>query len=356
MGEGTHRLTRDLFDYEPLDPVQVKGKAEPSGSGSRRRPAAGFGAELHGGSRRRSSVGRTSSSSSAHVRARGREPSVQLVTLVGEPGVGKSRMIRELFSYIDDLPELVRLATGAVPPVRRGRHVLGARRDREGAGRHPGVGRRPRRPRQARACVAALVEEPGEREWVGRGWRPWSGWGPSADALSRRSRSARGGCSSRRSRRSAHWYGDRGPALGRQAACSSSWTHVLEWSTGYPLLILCSARPELLQRDPRVGRRHAQLGHRLAPAAQRRDTPTLLEHPAADRPPDLYEPSPSGRGQPAVRRGVRPHAGKTGPVARRSAPTSRCYRTRPREPGRPHRGAPGHAGHRARSRSCRTRR
>ena len=28
VGEGTHRLTKDVFDYEPLDPVQVKGKAE----------------------------------------------------------------------------------------------------------------------------------------------------------------------------------------------------------------------------------------------------------------------------------------------------------------------------------------
>ena len=29
--------------------------------------------------------------------------------------------------------------------------------------------------------------------------------------------------------------------------------HVLEWSTGFPMLIVCTARPEMLQRDPRWG-------------------------------------------------------------------------------------------------------
>ena len=37
----------------------------------------------------------------------------QLVTIVGEPGVGKSRLVTELYSYIDALPEvLVRMRTG----------------------------------------------------------------------------------------------------------------------------------------------------------------------------------------------------------------------------------------------------
>ena len=44
------------------------------------------------------------------------ELSVQLVTLVGEPGVGKSRLVAELFAYIDELPELVTWRQGRCLP------------------------------------------------------------------------------------------------------------------------------------------------------------------------------------------------------------------------------------------------
>ena len=46
-------------------------------------------------------------------RRRSRARPSQLVTIVGEPGVGKSRLVTELYSYIDALPEvLVRMRTG----------------------------------------------------------------------------------------------------------------------------------------------------------------------------------------------------------------------------------------------------
>src|SRR5207253_2943979 len=35
-----------------------------------------------------------------------RESSVQLITVVGEPGVGKSRLIEEFRTYLDDLPDV----------------------------------------------------------------------------------------------------------------------------------------------------------------------------------------------------------------------------------------------------------
>jgi tetratricopeptide (TPR) repeat protein len=41
---------------------------------------------------------------------------VQLVTIVGEPGVGKSRLLSELFAYTDDLEELVRWRQGRCLP------------------------------------------------------------------------------------------------------------------------------------------------------------------------------------------------------------------------------------------------
>ena len=53
--------------------------------------------------------------------------SVQLVTVVGEPGLGKSRIVAELGAYIDARPELVTWRQGRCSAVWRGDHILGAR-------------------------------------------------------------------------------------------------------------------------------------------------------------------------------------------------------------------------------------
>src|SRR6266540_1102403 len=46
--------------------------------------------------------------------------SVQLVTVVGEPGLGKSRLVAELFAYIDTRPELVTWRQGRCLPYGEG--------------------------------------------------------------------------------------------------------------------------------------------------------------------------------------------------------------------------------------------
>ncbi len=42
--------------------------------------------------------------------------SVQALTLVGVPGIGKSRLVRELFHHVDQRPELIRWREGRSPP------------------------------------------------------------------------------------------------------------------------------------------------------------------------------------------------------------------------------------------------
>ena len=51
-----------------------------------------------------------------HVRPTARDNVLQLVTIVGEPGVGKSRLGAELFAYLDERPELIRWRQGRCLP------------------------------------------------------------------------------------------------------------------------------------------------------------------------------------------------------------------------------------------------
>jgi class 3 adenylate cyclase len=103
VGETTYRSTKDVIDYEPLEPITAKGKAEPVPAWRALSARARFGTDL---TRTHTTplVGREAERMllrSLFERAV-RDRSCQLVTIMGEPGVGKSRMVTELFSHIDD--------------------------------------------------------------------------------------------------------------------------------------------------------------------------------------------------------------------------------------------------------------
>ena len=145
VGEQTRRATERAIDYAEHLPVSAKGKAEPVPAWQAVAPRAGFGVE-HGDTGKAPLVGRERelallTDALARVRSDERP---QLVTLVGVPGIGKSRLVHELWQQADARPRPHRLAPRALAALRRGHRVLGARRDRQGAGRHPRVRRRPR--------------------------------------------------------------------------------------------------------------------------------------------------------------------------------------------------------------------
>src|SRR5262245_19756310 len=102
VDEPTYRATRDAIVYREGEPVQAKGKAEPVHVWEAREPRARLGVDLadrHGAPL----VGREQEVQlllEALSRAR-REPQAQLVTLVGVPGIGKSRMTAELAAAVD---------------------------------------------------------------------------------------------------------------------------------------------------------------------------------------------------------------------------------------------------------------
>ena len=101
------------------------------------------------------------------------------------------------------------------------------------------------------ASIAGLVQDPAEAEWIGSRLAPLIGLadGKAEGVEQMESFSAwRLYLEAIASQRplviaveDLHWA---------QAAMIDFIAHVLEWSTGYPMLILCSARPELLQRHP----------------------------------------------------------------------------------------------------------
>ena len=333
MGEGTYRLTRDLFDYEPLDPVQVKGKAEALPVWVAKAARSRFGTEVQ---HRPSTpfVGREDELELLkHTFARAaREPSVQLVTLLGEPGVGKSRMLGELFSHLDDQPELVTWRQGRCLPYGEGvtywalGQIVKAQAgilesDDAGTARA-----------KLSACVEGLVEDGAEHEWLRARLAPLVGLAaPQPDPVEQMEsfsawRRFLEAIASIRplviAIEDLHWA---------QPAMVEFVEHVLEWSAGFPMLIVCTARPEMLQRDPRWGggmRNSVMVS--LAPLSDG-ETLRLLDHVLRAR-HRIRRPRPdrrAGRGQPAVRGGVRADARRTTGTGRAPPRPRPCRAARP---------------------------
>jgi class 3 adenylate cyclase/tetratricopeptide (TPR) repeat protein len=98
IGEETLRLVRGSVEVEPVEPLALKGKAEPVPAFTlesvRAEPERSHGTQF---------VGRDLESATlaqAWERARER-PRCELVTVVGEPGVGKSRLVGEVLGSLD---------------------------------------------------------------------------------------------------------------------------------------------------------------------------------------------------------------------------------------------------------------
>ena len=117
VGERTFRQTRAVIEYRPAAPVAAKGKREPVAVWEALQPRARFGVDvphqaqtaLVGRERElgvlRDLLGRVRS-----------ERSPQLVTLVGVPGIGKSRLLYELSQIAEAEPDLISWRQGRSLP------------------------------------------------------------------------------------------------------------------------------------------------------------------------------------------------------------------------------------------------
>jgi class 3 adenylate cyclase/tetratricopeptide (TPR) repeat protein len=122
VGESTYRATQDAIAYDELEPLELKGKSELV-------PAWEATDVLEVGPAHRAEprtasplVGRTDESHLLLSLAQRveREGRPHLVTVIGQAGVGKSRLLREFASQLSALEPAPKLLTGECPPYGTG--------------------------------------------------------------------------------------------------------------------------------------------------------------------------------------------------------------------------------------------
>jgi class 3 adenylate cyclase/tetratricopeptide (TPR) repeat protein len=253
VGEGTYRATSHVIDYREAAPVEAKGKSEPIKAWEAVGARSRFGSDVEQ-KLRTPLVGRERERSllaDAFERAR-TEESAQLVTLVGVPGIGKSRLVAELFQITDADEEIISWRQGRSLPYgeRVSFWALG-----EIVKAHAGIlesDDAATAEQKLTEMMETLGEDEREREWLARHTRPLVGL-EGAEGVAREEAFA----AWRRLLEAAaeqrplilvfedlHWADD---------GLLDFVDHLADWATTVPLLIVGTARPELLDRRPGWG-------------------------------------------------------------------------------------------------------
>jgi predicted ATPase len=117
VGATTHEHTAHAIQYEELPPVVAKGKAEPMLAWRATATLARRGIDLHAGDLS-PLVGREVELSylAAIFEKAAAQSTSQFVLIVGEPGIGKSRLVRELSDIVDARPQMTTWRQGFCPP------------------------------------------------------------------------------------------------------------------------------------------------------------------------------------------------------------------------------------------------
>jgi class 3 adenylate cyclase len=252
VDEKTRRATRDVIDYRDAGRVEVKGKAEPIRVWEASQARSRIGADLV--QHARPLVGRERELDvlrGSLVRSR-LERSPQLVTLVGVPGIGKSRLVHELMQVADAEPEIVTWRQGRSLPygdgvsywalteiVKAQAGILESDADAQALAK------------LVRA-VQALIDDAADAAWVESHLRPLVGLGGEGEAAEERQREAAAAW-----RRFLEALADWRPAV--LVFEDVHWAddgllefveELVDWIRDVPLLVIATARPELLERRP----------------------------------------------------------------------------------------------------------
>ncbi|HEX9411783.1 MAG TPA: adenylate/guanylate cyclase domain-containing protein [Actinomycetota bacterium] len=247
IGASTRQLTRDAVDVESIDPLTVKGKEEPVSAfrlldvrpdveGVVRR----LGSPMVGRERQRAALANAFDGALA-------ESACHLFTVLGAAGVGKSRLVHEFLSSLRSEID-VRILRGRCLAYGEGITFWPVR---EVITQAAGVGDSDP-PERAREMIASLLRESGERdelvpELVGQLLGLSEAAAPSEEMFwgTRKLLEALA-----RNRPLAVIFDDIHWA---EPTLLDLIEHVADLSRDAPMLLLCIARPELLERRPAWG-------------------------------------------------------------------------------------------------------
>jgi class 3 adenylate cyclase/tetratricopeptide (TPR) repeat protein len=254
VGDTTYRATRNAIDYAEAAPVEAKGKTEPirvwEAQSARARvttEAVSTTTQLVGRERELAVL------SELLVRVR-EESSPQLVTLVGVPGIGKSRLVHELMQVVEHGGVLTYWRRGrslpygeAVPLwalseiVKAQAGILESDRAKDVDGK-------------LRDAVVRVIGDEREATWVERHLRALvgatardEGGGDRSEAFAAWRRFLEAMAEQRPLVvvfEDLHWADDE---------LLDFVDYLVEWASGVPILIVCTSRPELFERRPTWG-------------------------------------------------------------------------------------------------------
>jgi class 3 adenylate cyclase/tetratricopeptide (TPR) repeat protein len=256
VDEVTYRTTRHLVDYAALDPVSVKEQVEPIRVWQAKASRGRYGADPAEATPS-PFIGRTHELAllkALYARA-AREGSAQLVTVAGEPGVGKSRLVREFRAFVDWRPEHARWRQGRCLPYGEGitfwalgEIVKGQAGILESDSPHEASDK-------LTAAIGAVIEDPTERDWLKT--RLALLVGASASGVGDAPARSESFAAWRRFLETiaddrplvlvfedVHWAG---------AALLEFVEYLVDGAAGLPFLVVCTTRPELFEDHPAWG-------------------------------------------------------------------------------------------------------
>ena len=254
VDEWTFRATGRSIRYEATAPVEAKGKSDTVPVWVALEPRSIVPEQQRD---QLPLVGRDTEASmmrDALDRSR-HEPSTQLISVIGEPGIGKSRLVEELFAYVGALPELVTWRRGRSLSYGEGVAfwALGEMVKAE-AGILESDSAQVAGQKLAEA-VAGVIVDGQDGEWVGRHLRPLVGIetaisgaeGARVEAFAAWRRFVEALAEDRPTVlvfEDIHWADD---------ALLDFIDLIADRAGAVPLLIVCTARPELLERREHWG-------------------------------------------------------------------------------------------------------
>jgi class 3 adenylate cyclase/tetratricopeptide (TPR) repeat protein len=249
VNEQAHRATRQSIQYQELPALELKGKGDPVSAWRALSATSRFGVDADAAPSTpfvgRERELRLLQDTFERMLA---EAAIQLVTITGEPGVGKTRLLAEFRTWIDDRPELVSWRQGRCLPYGDGIAfwALG-----EIVKAHAGI-LESDAPEDADAKLREAVAGTDDADWLHARLGPLVGLAGAGEtdredsfgAWQRFIESIAGRGPLVLLFEDLHWADD---------ALLEFVERLVDWSSGLPILVLCTGRPELYESHPAWG-------------------------------------------------------------------------------------------------------